>query len=154
MNPALDPDAGRPLTPAEPSLGTPPLSWWRLLPPGAFDLSTRRRLRAALLAAPPLSAPDWAAACRGDPTAAARIAVAALAEAVALPRRLDPAMSAVCLCAARGDAACIDLLVHVLGRRARRRADLEALCLAQAWRSVQARRSAARRGPDRADAAR
>jgi hypothetical protein len=133
MNPALDPDAGHLHGPADPALLTPPLSWWRILPPEGFGLSTQHRLRAALLTAPLLPSPDWDAACRADPTAALGVAVTALAEAVALPWRLDPAMSAVCLCAALGDAICIDLLVHVLGRRARRRADLDALCLAQAW---------------------
>ncbi|MGT2481470.1 hypothetical protein ACU4GR_27570 [Methylobacterium oryzae CBMB20] len=113
-----------------------PLSWWRVLAPEALDMAAQRRLSAALNAAQPLPSPHWSAACRGDPAAATHIALSILAEAVASPGRLDPAMSAICLCAARGDGSCIDLLVHVLGRRARRRADLEVLCLAHAWCSV------------------
>ncbi|WP_144426443.1 hypothetical protein [Methylobacterium sp. ARG-1] len=141
MKPSSHPDAGRPRTPPEPAPPTSPLTWWRLLEPAALDLDTQRRLRAALLDAPPLPSPDWDAACRADPTAAIGVAFNVLAEAAILPGRLDPAMSAILVCAALEDAACIDLLVHVLGRRARRRADLEALCLARAWCS------ASRRGP-------
>lgn len=147
MKPVSHPDAGRPRTPAEPAPRTSPLTWWCLLAPAALDLDTQRRLRAALLDAPPLPSPDWEAACRADPTAAIGVAINVLAEATILPGRLDPAMSAILLCAARGDAACSDLLVHVLGRRARRLADLEAVWLARAWCS------ASRRGPDRVIAA-
>lgn len=146
MNPALDPAAGRHRTLR--ALRTPPLTWWRVLPPEALDPTAQRRLRAALVTAPPLPSPAWAAACRADPAAAIRVAITALAEAVAVPGRVDPAMSAVCLCAVRGNPACIDLLVHVLDRRARRRASLDALCLAQTWRTV------SRHGLGRADTAR
>lgn len=142
MNPPLDTHAGCSSSPDEARL-SPPLSWWHILAPMALDGAARRRLSAALDAAQPLPSPDWSAACRGDPAAATHIALKVLAEAVAFPGRLDPAMSAICLCAARGDGSCIDLLVHVLGRRARRRADLEVLCLARAWCSVP------RRGSDR-----
>jgi hypothetical protein len=141
MTPALDPDAGRSGNPGAACLSPAPLSWWRVLAPEALDVAAQRRLCAILDAAQPLPVPGWSAACRGDPVAARRVALAVLAEAVARPGRLDPAMSAICLCAARGDDACIDLLVHVLGRRARRRADLEALCLARAWGSVPRRGS-------------
>ena len=143
MNSTAPPDAGRPRTPVEP---VPPLTWWRVLAPMVLDLDAQRRLRAALLDTPPLPSSDWGAACRADPTAAIGVAINVLAEGTILPERLDPAMSAILLCAALGDPACIDLLAHVLGRRARRRADLGALWLARAWRS------AARRGPDRVTA--
>jgi len=147
MTPALDPDASRSGTIGAAS-PLPPLSWWHVLAPEALDMAAQRRLSAALDAVQPLPSPDWSAACRGDPAAANRIALRVLSEAVALPGRVDPAMSAICLCAARGDSSCIDLLVHVLGRRARRRADLEVLCLARAWCSVP------RRGSDRVGVAR
>lgn len=129
--------------PAEPALRTSPLTWWRLLAPTALDPAAQLRLRAALLDAPPLPSPNWEAACRADPTAALGVALNALAGATVLPGRLDRAMSAILLCAAFGDAACIELLVHVLGRRARRRADLEVLWLARAWCCT------SRRGSDR-----
>ena len=106
------------------------------------------RLYFEVRAVQPLPSLDWSAACWGDPAAANRIALRVLAEAVALPGRVDPAMSAIYPCAARGDSSCIDLLVHVLWRRARRRADLEVLCLARAWCSVP------RRGSDRVGVAR
>lgn len=125
-----------------------PLSWWRVLAPEALDMAAQCRLSAALNATQPLPSPDWSAACRGDPAAAIHIALNVLAQAIAFPGRLDPALSAICLCAVRGDGSCIDLLVHVLGRRARRRADLEVLCLAHAWCSVP------RRGADRVCVAR
>lgn len=142
MTPALDPDAGNSGTTDGACLSSP-LSWWRVLVPEALDMVAQCHLSAALEAAQPLPSPDWPAARRGDPVAANRIAVGVLAEAVARPERVDPAMSAICLCAVRGDSSCIDLLVHVLGRRARRRADLAVLCLARAWYSVP------RRGCDR-----
>ena len=125
-----------------------PLSWWRVLAPEALDMAAQCRLSAALNAAQPLPSPDWSAACRGESAAAIHIALNVLAKAIAFPGRLDPAMSAICLCAVRGDGSCIDLLVHVLGRRAQRRADLEVLCLAHAWCSVP------RRGSDRVGVAR
>ncbi|WP_187276717.1 hypothetical protein, partial [Methylobacterium sp. WL30] len=111
-----------------------PLTWWRSLPPEALDLPAQRRLRAVLVAAPPLPLPGWDAATEADPAAAIAVAIATLAEGVAHLGRLDPALSVVVLCAALGDPACRDLLVHVLGRRARRRADLDLLRLARAWR--------------------
>jgi hypothetical protein len=110
-----------------------PLTWWRRLPPAALDLTAQRRLRAALLTLPHLPLPGWEAACRADPAAAVRAALTALAHGAARPEYLDAAMSAVLICAALGDPACADLLAHVLGRRARRRADLDALCLAHGW---------------------
>ncbi|MGU3453860.1 hypothetical protein [Methylobacterium fujisawaense] len=144
---ARDPDAHPSGTTDAASLSLP-LSWWRVLAPQTLDMPAQCRLAAALKAAQPLPSPDWSAACRGDSAAAIHIALGVLAEAIAFPGRLDPAMSALCLCAARGDGSCIDLLVHVLGRRARRRADLKVLCLAHAWCSV------ARRGSDRVGVAR
>lgn len=147
MNPASHPDAGRPRMSAEPALRTSPLTWWRLLAPTALDPDTQLRLRAALLDAPPLPSPNWDAACRADPAAALGVALNALAGATVLPGRLDRAMSAILLCAALEDAASIELLIHVLGRWARRRADLGALWLARAWCST------SRRGPDRIVAA-
>ncbi|GJE02207.1 hypothetical protein [Methylobacterium isbiliense] len=130
-------DSSRPhaaAVPASACLGEAPLTWWRSLPPGALDLAAQRRLRAALLALPPLPLPGWAEACRADPAAAVRAAVAALSHASVRPGYLEPAMAAVLLCAALGDPACADLLAHVHGRRARRRADLDALRLAHGWR--------------------
>lgn len=111
-----------------------PLTWWRTLPPAALDLTAQRRLRAVLLTLPHLPLPGWEAACRADPAAAVRTGLTALAHASARPEHLEVAMSAVLICAAGGDPACADLLAHVLGRRARRRADLDALCLAHRWR--------------------
>lgn len=111
-----------------------PLTWWRNLPPAALDLPAQRRLRATLLTLPHLPLPGWEAACRADPAAAVRAGLTALAHASARPEHLEAAMSAVLICAAGGDPACADLLAHVLGRRARRRADLDALCLAHGWR--------------------
>lgn len=112
-----------------------PLTWWRHLPPAALDLPAQRRLRATLLTLPHLPLPGWEAACRAaDPAAAVRAGLTALAHASARPEHLEAAMSAVLICAAGGDPACADLLAHVLGRRARRRADLDALCLAHGWR--------------------
>lgn len=111
-----------------------PLTWWHTLPPGALNLTAQRRLRADLLALTPPPLPDWDAACRADPAAAVRAALTALAHALARPEHLEAAMSAVLLCAALGDPACAALLAHVLGRRARRRADLDALHLAHGWR--------------------
>ena len=147
MTLARDPDAHLSGTTDSAKLSLP-LSWWRVLAPEALDMAAQCRLSAALNATQPLPFPDWSAACRGDPAAAIHIALNVLAEAIALPGRLDPAMSAICLCAVRGDGSCIDLIVHVLGRRARRRADLEVLCLAHAWCSV------TRRGSDRVGVAR
>ncbi|MER2269245.1 hypothetical protein [Methylobacterium oxalidis] len=116
-------------TPAE-----APLTWWRSLPPDALDLAAQRRLRAALLALPALPLPGWETACQADPAAAVGAALTALPRALARPEQVEAALSAVLLCAALGDPACVDLLAHVLGRRARRRADLEALRLAHGWR--------------------
>ncbi|GEP05303.1 hypothetical protein [Methylobacterium oxalidis] len=121
-------------TPLPDSLAEAPLTWWRSLPPAALDLPAQRRLRAALLALPPLPLPGWESASQGDPAAAVRAAVTALAHTLVRPEHIEAAMSAVLLCAALGDPACADLLVHVLGRRARRRADLDALRLAHGWR--------------------
>jgi hypothetical protein len=116
------------------SLPPAPLTWWRNLPPAALDLTAQHRLRAALLTLPHLPLPSWEAACRADPAAAVRAGLTALAHASARPEHLEAAMSAVLICAAGGDPACANLLAHVLGRRARRRADLDALCLAHRWR--------------------
>lgn len=115
-------------------LAQAPLTWWFSLPPAALDLTAQRRLRAALLALPHLPLPGWEAACRADPAAAVRAALTALAHVSVRPEHLEAAMSAVLICAVLGDPACADLLAHVLGRRARRRADLDALCLAHGWR--------------------
>jgi hypothetical protein len=110
MNDASDPTANPPASmPASP-LSEAPLTWWRTLPPETLDVFAQQRLRASLLAVP------------------------ALAEGVARPGSLDLALSAVLLCATLGDPACRALLVHALGRRARRRADLDVLRLAHAWR--------------------
>lgn len=111
-----------------------PLTWWRTLPPEDLDLTAQRRLRTALLAASALRLPNWEAAIRADSAAAIGVALTILAEGVARPGTLDRALSAVLLCAAMGDPACRDLIVHALGRRARRRADLDALRLARRWR--------------------
>lgn len=111
-----------------------PLTWWRNLPPASLDLTAQRHLRAALLTVPHLPLPGWEMACRADAAAAVRVGLTALAHASVRPEHLDAAMSAVLICAAGGDRACADLLAHVLGRRARRRADLGALCLAHGWR--------------------
>jgi hypothetical protein len=86
--------------------------------------------------------PGWDAAIEADPAAAIGVAIAMLAEGVVYPGCLDPALSAVLICAALGDPACRDLLVHVLSRRSRRRADLDLLRLAHAWRAR------SDRGPD------
>lgn len=134
MNDASDPTANPPASmPASP-LSEEPLTWWRTLPPEALDLTAQRHLRATLLAASALQLPGWEAAIQADPAAAICIALTILAEGVARPGSLDVALSAVLLCAALGDPACRDLLVHALGRRARRRADLDALRLAHSWR--------------------
>lgn len=134
MTPHFDPGADLP--PSSPTAvpSANPLTWWRSLPPEALDLTAQRHLRAVLLAVTPLPLPGWDAAIEADPAAAIGVAIATLAEGVAYPGRLNPALSAVVLCAALGDPACRDLLVHILGRRARRRADLDLLRLARAWR--------------------
>lgn len=137
------------VVPASGSLAGAPLTWWRSLSPGALDLPAQRRLRAVLLALPPLPLPGWEAARQGDPAAAVRAAVTALAHALARPEHIEAAMSAVLLCAALGDPACADLLIHVLGRRARHRADLDALRLAHGWRRRSGPRPAAPLAPGR-----
>ncbi|MGU3362998.1 hypothetical protein ACLBWX_22000 [Methylobacterium sp. M6A4_1b] len=134
MTAPIDPNSSVPES--SPALAFPsaPLSWWRTLPPESFDLPAQQQLRAVLVAAPPLPLPGWDAANRADPAAAIGVALTILAEGVARPGSLDRALSAVLLCAALGDPACRDLLAHALGRRARRRADLDALRLARRWR--------------------
>ncbi|WP_210250996.1 hypothetical protein, partial [Methylobacterium sp. WL8] len=119
-----------------PALAVPdaPLTWWRTLPPEVLDLAMQQNLRARLVAAPALPLPGWEAAIAADPAAAIGVGIAVLAEGVARPGSLDRALSAVMVCAALGDPACRDLLVHALSRRARRRADLDTLRLAHAWR--------------------
>lgn len=134
MNDASDPTANPPASmPASP-LSEAPLIWWRTLPPETLDVFAQQRLRASLLAVPALQLPGWEAAIQADPAAAIGVALTVLAEGVACPGSLDLALSVVLLCAALGDPACRDLLVHALGRRARRRADLDVLRLAHAWR--------------------
>lgn len=142
MTPDFLPGPHRPRTSAATVPSVPPLTWWRHLPPAALDLPVQHRLRAALVAMPPLPLPGWRAATEADPAAAIGVAIATLAEGVVYPGRLDPALSTVLLCATLGDPACCDLLVHVLGRRARRRADLDLVLLAHAWRDW------SDRGPD------
>jgi hypothetical protein len=134
MTDPIDPNRSLPASPPALAFSSAPLTWWRTLPPEFLDLTAQRHLRAALLAAPTLRLPGWEAAIRADPAAAIGVALTILAEGVARPGTLDRALSAVLLCAALGDAASRDLLVHVLGRRARRRADLDALRLARRWR--------------------
>lgn len=134
MTPDFDPGANLPPTSPVAALSANPLTWWRSLPPGALDLPAQRRLRTFLVAAPPLPLPGWKAAIQADPAAAIGVAITVLAEGVARPDSLDRALSAVVVCAALGNPACRALLVHVLGRRARRRADLDLLRLAHAWR--------------------
>jgi hypothetical protein len=134
MTDPINPNSSLPAS--SPALAFPsaPLTWWRTLPPETLDLTAQRRLRAVLVAAPTLPLPDWEAAIQADPAAAIGVALTILAEGVARPGSLDRALSAVLLCAAIGDPACRDLLVHALDRRARRRADLDALRLARRWR--------------------
>jgi hypothetical protein len=134
MTPDFDPGADLPPTSPATAPFANPLVWWRTLPPESLDLPAQRHLRAVLVAAPPLPLPGWDAATGADPAAAIGVAITTLAEGVAHPGRLDRALSAVVVCAALGDPACRALLVHVLGRRARRRADLDLLRLAHAWR--------------------
>jgi hypothetical protein len=133
MTPDFTPGTHQPRTSAATVPSARPLTWWRHLPPAALDLPAQLRLRAVLVATPPLPLPGWNAATEADPAAAIGVAIATLAEGVVYPGRLDPALSTVLLCAALGDPACRDLLVHVVGRRARRRADLDLLMLAHAW---------------------
>jgi hypothetical protein len=110
-----------------------PLTWWRTRLPEALDPAAQKRLRAELRAAPALPLPGWEAAIQADATAAIGVAIPVLAAGLAYPGCLDRALSPVLLCAVLGDPACRDLLVHALGRRARRRADLDALRLAHRW---------------------
>ncbi|MBY0260455.1 hypothetical protein [Methylobacterium sp.] len=134
MTAPIDPNRSLAVSPPALAFPSAPLTWWRTLPPESLDLTAQRHLRAVLVAAPPLPLPGWDAAIRADPAAAIGVALTILAEGVARPGSLDRALSAVLVCAALGDPACRDLLVHVLGRRARRRADLDALRLARRWR--------------------
>lgn len=129
-----DPAANLPASTPASVLSEAPLTWWRTFPPEVLDLSAQQRLRASLLAAPALPLPGWEAAIAADPAAAIGVAITVLAEGTVRPGCLDRALSVVLLCAALEDPACCALLVHVLGRRARRRADLDALHLARAWR--------------------
>ncbi|TXN15076.1 hypothetical protein FV219_02930, partial [Methylobacterium sp. WL122] len=127
MDFASNPAANTPASMPASALFDAPLTWWRTHPPEAFDLSMQLRLRASLLAAPVLPLHGWAAAIEADSAAAIGVAITVLSEGVARPNCLDRALSVVLLCAALGDPACHDLLVHALRRRARRRADLDAL---------------------------
>jgi hypothetical protein len=134
MTDPIDPNRSLAVSPPALAFPSAPLTWWRTLPPESLDLTAQRHLRTALLAASALRLPGWDAAIRADPAAAIGVALTILAEGVARPGSLDRALSAVLLCAAMGDPACRDLIVHALGRRARRRADLDALRLARRWR--------------------
>lgn len=135
MTPDFDPGADLPPTSPAAVRSANPLTWWRSLPPEALDLPAQRQLRAVLIAGSPLPHPGWDAATEADPAAAIGVAIAMLAEGVVYPGRLDPALSAVLLCAILGNPACRNLLVHVLSRRSRRRANLDLLRLAHAWRA-------------------
>ena len=134
MTDPIDPKSFLPVSPPTLAYPNAPLTWWRTLPPETLNLTAQRHLRTALLAAPTLRLPGWEAAIQADPAAAIGVALTILAEGVARPGSFDRALSAVLLCAALGDPACRDLIVHALGRRARRRADLDALRLARRWR--------------------
>ncbi|WP_187274816.1 hypothetical protein [Methylobacterium sp. WL119] len=135
-----------PVDPALSHLPPDPLTWWRQVPPSTFDLAAQRILLEALRERVSATRSIDIAACLSDPAAAVRAALTALSphptrgDRVASPddasrdRVLDLALSAAALCAAQGDPACAAVLVHALGRRARRRADLAVLCLAHAWR--------------------
>lgn len=134
MSSPFDPAANLPASLISSALSDAPLTWWRAVPPDALDLTAQKHLRATLLATPALPLSGWEAAIQADPPAAIGVAITVLAEGIVRPGCLDRALSPVLLCAALGNEACRDVLVHALGRRARRRADLNALRLARAWR--------------------
>jgi len=122
-----------------------PLTWWRRLPPTALDLVLQKALRATLLARLPPASPLFATARDAAAAAAVGAALAALGAAPTggempplndpdTPSALDLGLSLALLCATQGSRACAVVIAHALDKHARSSADLNALCLARAWR--------------------